>query len=129
MEYDIFFSYAHAARDAALPVITALKARKLRVFHDETEITDGDSIVRRIVEGLGRARMLVAWYSATYPTRRACQWELTSALIAARHEFPDGRTVERRILAEELAGQVATRACQRAGGRFGFVTIDYICEP
>ncbi|UEM02864.1 TIR domain-containing protein [Skermanella rosea] len=99
MEYDIFFSYAHADRDAALPVITALKARNLRVFHDETEITDGDSIVRRIVEGLGRARMLVAWYSATYPTRRACQWELTSALIAARHEFPDGRTVERRILA------------------------------
>ncbi|UEM21620.1 toll/interleukin-1 receptor domain-containing protein [Skermanella mucosa] len=99
MEYDIFFSYAHADRDAALPVITALKARNLRVFHDETEITDGDSIVRRIVEGLGRARMLVAWYSATYPTRRACQWELTSALIAARHEFPDDRTVERRILA------------------------------
>ena len=98
-DYDVFFSYAHADRDAALPVITALKARKLRVFHDETEITDGQSIRRRIVEGLGRARMLVAWYSATYPTRRACQWELTSALIAALHEFPDGRTVERRILA------------------------------
>ncbi|QQP93747.1 tetratricopeptide repeat protein (plasmid) [Skermanella sp. TT6] len=98
-DYDIFFSYAHADRDAALPVIKALKARNLRVFHDETEITDGESIRRRIMEGLGRARMLVAWYSATYPTRRACQWELTSAIIAAQHEFPDGRTVERRILA------------------------------
>ncbi|UEM23985.1 toll/interleukin-1 receptor domain-containing protein [Skermanella mucosa] len=98
-DYDIFFSYAHADGKAALPVIEALRARNLRVFHDDREITDGQSIVRRIVEGLGRARMLVAWYSATYPTRRACQWELTSALIAARHEFPDGRTVEHRILA------------------------------
>ncbi|UEM04932.1 toll/interleukin-1 receptor domain-containing protein [Skermanella rosea] len=98
-DYDIFFSYAHADGKAALPVIEALRARNLRVFHDDREITDGESIVRRIVEGLGRARMLVAWYSSTYPTRRACQWELTSALIAARHEFPDGRTVERRILA------------------------------
>ena len=57
-DYDIFFSYAHADRDAALPVIKALKARNLRVFHDETEITDGESIRRRIMEGLGRARML-----------------------------------------------------------------------
>ncbi|UEM24876.1 tetratricopeptide repeat protein (plasmid) [Skermanella mucosa] len=99
MEYDIFFSYAFADRDAALPVIQALRARKLRVFSFETEIQEGESIQRRIVEDLGRARMMVAWYSATYPTSRACQWELTSALIAARHESPDGQMVERRILA------------------------------
>ena len=98
-DYDIFFSYAFADRDAALPVIQALRTRKLRVFSFQTEIQEGESIQRRIVEELGRARMMVAWYSATYPTSRACQWELTSALIAARHESPDGQMVERRILA------------------------------
>ncbi|UEM21100.1 toll/interleukin-1 receptor domain-containing protein [Skermanella mucosa] len=98
-KYDIYLSFAYADRAAVLPVIEALKSRNLRVFHDETEITDGDSIVRRIVEGLGCARMLVAWYSAIYPTRRACQWELTAAIIAARQESPNGQMVERRILA------------------------------
>jgi len=97
-QYDIFFSYAHADKDAVKPVLAALFAQGLRVFHDETDITDGQSITRRVTEGLAGARMLVAWYSKTYPTRRACQWELTAAIIAAQGDTSDTQAVERRIL-------------------------------
>jgi hypothetical protein len=97
-QYDIFFSYAHADKDAVKPVIAALFAQGLRVFHDETDITDGQSITRRVTEGMSGARMLVAWYSKTYPTRRACQWELTAAIIAAEQDKTDTQAIERRIL-------------------------------
>ena len=92
-QYDIFFSYAHADKDAVKPLLAALTAKGLRVFHDETDITDGQSITRRITDGLSGARMLVAWYSKTYPTRRACQWELTAAIIAAQQDvrYPSHR--------------------------------------
>src|SRR5690242_11810401 len=72
--------------------------RGLRVFQDEQDITDGESITRRIVDGLGRARMLVAWYSATYPTRRACQWELTAAIVTAGQDRAGLPGLDRRIL-------------------------------
>ena len=31
-----------------------------------------------------RSRVLLAYYSQHYPTRRACQWELTAAFLAAQ---------------------------------------------
>jgi hypothetical protein len=97
-QYDIFFSYAHADKGVVDPIIAALNARNLRVFRDVTDIMSGESISRRVSEGLTNSRMLVAWYSATYPTRRSCQWELTAAIIAAQHDKSDTQAVERRIL-------------------------------
>ena len=85
-------------KDAVEPLLAALTARSLRVFRDVTDITDGQSISRRVTEGLSNARMLVAWYSKTYPTRRSCQWELTAAIIAAQQDTSDTQAVERRIL-------------------------------
>ena len=50
-QYDIFFSYAHADKDAVKPLLAALFAQGLRVFHDETDITDGLSTVPIPVRG------------------------------------------------------------------------------
>jgi hypothetical protein len=97
--YDIFFSYAHADKKAVKPLLDAFAAKAIKVFHDDTEIIDGQSISRRITDGLSDAKILVAWYSKTYPTRRACQWELTAAIIAAQRDSSDIRAVENRILA------------------------------
>jgi len=98
-QYDIFFSYAHADKEAVKPLLAAFAARAMDVFHDETEIIDGQSITRRITDGLSGAKVLVAWYSETYPTRRACQWELTAAIIAAQCDSSDIKAIENRILA------------------------------
>jgi hypothetical protein len=48
-------------------------------------------ISRAIVCGLARSRALLAFYSAEYPARRACQWELTAAFLAAQQAKVDPR--------------------------------------
>ena len=39
-----------------------------------------------MTEGLAKSKALVAYYSHTYPLRRACQWELTAAYLAGQAE-------------------------------------------
>ncbi len=51
---------------------------------DESEIETFESISRAIEGGLAYSRALVAFYSREYPARRACQWELTAAFLAAQ---------------------------------------------
>ena len=58
----------------------------LRVWFDATEIDDFASITRAVTEGLAKSKALLAYYSKTYPLRRACQWELTAAFLAAQTE-------------------------------------------
>jgi hypothetical protein len=53
------------------------------VWFDDERIEPFASIPDRVRAGLGEAKVLVAWYSAAYPTRRACREELTLALLAA----------------------------------------------
>jgi hypothetical protein len=83
-EYDAFLSYAHVDADLAVPIYNGLVSHGLSVFFDEHEIDDFTSIHRRITEGLARSKALIALYSGTYPSRRACQFELTSAFLAAQ---------------------------------------------
>lgn len=93
--HDFFISYPHADAAQVKPLVEELKRLGLSVWFDEQEIGDSDAITRSIVEGLGQARMLVAWYSRSYARSRPCQWELTAAYLAAQHE---GGDLARRIL-------------------------------
>ncbi|WP_448204975.1 TIR domain-containing protein [Azospirillum sp. sgz302134] len=93
--HDLFLSYPHADALLVRPLVEELKRLGLTVWFDEREIGDSDAITRSIVEGLGQARMLVAWYSPAYARSRPCQWELTAAYLAAQHE---GGDLARRIL-------------------------------
>jgi hypothetical protein len=95
MMYDIFFSYPHADKDEVMPIARALQAAGLNVWIDETNVEDGASITKSIVEGLAQSKMLLAYYSQNYPRSRACQWELTAAFLASQREGA-GRP-ERRI--------------------------------
>jgi hypothetical protein len=92
-EYDVFVSHAH--RDGARPgeIADALRAADLRVWFDEKELKTFESISRAIEKGLANSKVLLAFYSRTYPTRRACQWELTAACIAAQKEGNSSRRV------------------------------------
>ncbi|MGH3682618.1 MAG: toll/interleukin-1 receptor domain-containing protein, partial [Natronosporangium sp.] len=84
--WDVFVSYAR--RDAARvrPLAAALTGHGLRVFLDEYGVRDFRSLSRIIGTELGRAKLLLAYYSITYPTRPACQWELTVAYLAGQRE-------------------------------------------
>ncbi|WP_147165078.1 tetratricopeptide repeat protein, partial [Pararhodospirillum oryzae] len=104
--HDVFFSYASADRATADRVVAALKAEGLRVWFDATNIDDFADIERRIQEGLAQSKALVALYSRAYGQRRACDWELASALIAAG---PDWRQRVLVINPEESAGHLEPR--------------------
>ena len=115
--YDVFLSYAHADREPVLALRDELVARGLRVWLDDADIDDFESISRTIEQGLARSKALVAYYSTTYPTRRACQWELTAAFLAAqRHGNPQRRVL---VVNPEVvgrphpAGGAARRALRR----------------
>src|SRR4051812_42894275 len=68
-------------------------------------------------DGLANSRVLLAWYSQAYPTRRACREELTLALLAAERagqgpgrvlvvnpEPGIGHVLEARLLDRRFAG-------------------------
>ena len=82
--YDVFLSYDRADAVIARPLRDALIEKGLAVFFDESEIEDFQGITSRLDVGLARSKALLAVYSETYPTRRACQFELTAAFLAAQ---------------------------------------------
>jgi Flp pilus assembly protein TadD len=82
--FDVFLSYARTDRERVLVLREALEAQGLEVWLDETEVETFESIRGGIENGLAFSRALVAFYSQEYPARRACQWELTAAFLAAQ---------------------------------------------
>jgi hypothetical protein len=93
--FDVFVSYAHSDRERVLVLRDALVVQRVAVWLDEREIETFESIGRGIESGLARSKALVAFYSRAYPARRACQWELTAAFLAAQRAGGDPR---RRVL-------------------------------
>ena len=64
-------------------LIEALKALNVPYWIDDEQIGDFDSISEKVREGLSSSKVLLAWYSCAYPTRKACREEITLALLAA----------------------------------------------
>ena len=77
------------------PAATCQRSHRsgLRVWFDAKEINDFASITRAVTDGLAKSKALLAYYSKTYPLRRACQWELTAAFLAAQTEGDPRRRV------------------------------------
>jgi len=92
--YDIFVSLAGPDRPTVRPIIAALQAQGLKLFVDEQSIEVHERITWRISEGLANSAAILTYYSRTYPTRWACQRELTAAFLAAKRTG----TVAGRIL-------------------------------
>jgi TIR domain/Tetratricopeptide repeat len=93
MPYDLFFSYRRHDLDRARPLLDALASCGLCVFRDETIIDEGASITQEIREGIASSKLLLAFYSSTYPLSGPCQEEIISAWLAAQHagELPQAR--------------------------------------
>jgi tetratricopeptide (TPR) repeat protein len=82
--YEVFLSYHHEDAAVAKPLYEALGKLGLKVFFDEVGLASHESITRRLDYELAHSKILVAVYSKTYPTRWACQFELTAAFLAAQ---------------------------------------------
>ena len=84
--HDLFLSYRWVDTPSVEPLVVALDARGVRVWRDAREVEDLSGIQKAVATGLSGSRALLAWYSGRYNESRACQWELTSAYIAAQAE-------------------------------------------
>ena len=81
---EVFVSWTRAdGDDGPRRFAQSLRSAGLSVWLDEDRIAAFETIPDSVREGLSGAKVLVAWYSATYTSRRACREELTLALLAA----------------------------------------------
>ena len=85
-ECDVFLSYAHADQEKARDLRDALTSIGVKVWLDQTDIETFDGITESVREGIANSKAFLALYSRTYPTRRACLWELTRAFLAAQRQ-------------------------------------------
>lgn len=83
--WDVFVS--HASEDKATvvePLVASLKAQGVRVWYDRADLTLGDSLRRKIEEGLSEYRYGVVIVSAAFLAKRWPQTELDA--LFAREE-------------------------------------------
>lgn len=92
-EWDVFVSYARQDVARVRPLVEALRREGLRVFVDEASIDVYERISARIRDGLTASKLLLAYYSAEYPRRPACQRELVVAFLAAMRQGEPSRRV------------------------------------
>jgi hypothetical protein len=84
-------------RAAVRALYDALEKERLRVFLDETSIDFFEPITQEIEDALRSSTALLAYYLRHYPSRLACQQELTAAFLARdarlRHDRCSSRPV------------------------------------
>ncbi|MFD6608672.1 toll/interleukin-1 receptor domain-containing protein [Micromonospora chalcea] len=83
-DHDVFLSFAGPDRRSAQRLAEAL-GRRVDVWLDE-KLPVGRGITAEIEEHLNRSKIMVILYSAAYPSRSACQFELTAAFLAGARE-------------------------------------------
>ena len=81
--WDVFVSHWSGDKEIVRALVAALNAAGISAWFDESDIETHESITHAVSDGVAHSKILLAYYSATYPERRACQWELTAAFIAA----------------------------------------------
>ena len=76
-EYDVFISHASEDKDAVVrPLAEALRQEKLRVWYDEFELRIGDSLRRKIDQGLANSRVGLVVLSHSFIAKGWTNYEL-----------------------------------------------------
>jgi tetratricopeptide (TPR) repeat protein len=135
-EGGVFLSWTRTDTDrvgALGQLVHALRSAGVPVWIDDARIGPFDTIPDAVRDGLSRSKVLLAWYSEAYPTRRACREELTLALLAAENagqgdrrvlvinpeasldHVVEARLLDRRFATAEDLTDPATLAAQIAG--------------
>ncbi len=115
--WDLFISHASEDKAAVVePLVTALKAQGLRVWYDRAELTLGDSLRKKIDEGLAECTFGVVIISPAFLAKRWPQAELDAlfareesgekSILPVWHEVDSAGLAERSPL---LASRLAVR--------------------
>ncbi len=90
--YDVFLSHSSKDKDIVRDVAERLRADGLRVWFDEWEIKPGDSIPKKVDDGLEQSRVLVLCMSAN---AFGSDW---ASLESYTYRFRDPLNKERRFI-------------------------------
>ena len=82
-----------------------LKRAKISYYRDEARREDEVSIQAGIENGLANSKVLLAWYDPTYLDSRACAWEFSRAILAAKHQGGSDAHAFRRICCVDPTNQ------------------------
>jgi TIR domain len=83
-EWDVFVSHASEDKDAVVrPLVSALRERGLRVWYDEFELRLGDSLRRRIDQGIARSAFGVVVLSPAFFAKGWPNYELDGLVTRA----------------------------------------------
>ncbi|MEU6646526.1 TIR domain-containing protein [Saccharomonospora sp. NPDC046836] len=96
--WDVFVSHSHADEARAAAIASALTEAGMRVFRAIGALDPFTSISDSVLRALRNSRVLLACYSAGYPTRSACQYEFATAYLTGQAEGDPLR----RVLAVNL---------------------------
>ncbi len=101
--YDVFISHATEDKDEIVrPLAKALIDQSLRVWYDELELRIGDSLRRKIDEGLARSQFGIVVLSQAFFEKNWPQYELDGLVT---REMTEGRVILplwHRITKEEI---------------------------
>jgi tetratricopeptide (TPR) repeat protein len=90
---DVFLSFTRTGHpELAMRVAAVLDRAGISTFAD-TSVRAGEGISPRLIAELRGSRIMVIIYSATYPARDACQYELLQACLAGVAEGDLGRRI------------------------------------
>ena len=83
-EYDVFISHASEDKDMVVrPLALALKDKGLSVWYDEFELKIGDSLRRKIDQGLSRSRFGIVIISRSFIKKGWTNYELDGLMTKA----------------------------------------------
>jgi hypothetical protein len=105
-EFDVFISHATEDKDDVVrPLAVALEDREINTWYDEFELRVGDSLRRKIDQGIARSRFGLVVLSPAFFAKNWSQYEL-DGLIAIEMSGGAGRLLPiwHAITKEELLG-------------------------
>ena len=119
-EYDVFISHASEDKDAVVrPLANALLEYGLRVWYDEFELKIGDSLRRKIDQGLARSRFGIVVLSRSFISKGWTNYEfdglITNAISGRQVILPIWHDITKQEVLDyspSLADKVARNTSQ-----------------
>ena len=83
-EYDVFISHASEDKDSVVrPLAIALKNKGINVWYDEFELKIGDSLRRKIDQGLSKSKFGIVVFSRSFIKKGWTNYELDGLMTKA----------------------------------------------
>lgn len=83
-EYDVFISHASEDKDSVVrPLAKALKSKDINVWYDEFELKIGDSLRRKIDQGLSKSKFGIVVISRSFIKKGWTNYELDGLMTKA----------------------------------------------